>query len=73
MPCPALPLPQPGGYFINLGPLLYHWAEALPPAGSQPELSIELPLEAVEAAAAAIGFRCLRREMVAADYQADPR
>ena len=36
---------QPGGYWVNLGPLLYHWAESWAPQGEQ--MSIELSLEDV--------------------------
>ena len=48
---------RPGGYLINLGPLLYHWAEH---GGAH--LSLELSLEDVIAAAEGIGFEMLRRE-----------
>ena len=42
---------RPGGYFVNLGPLLYHWADA-----PGEELSVELSLEEVKAAAAQVGL-----------------
>ena len=61
---------QEGGLWINLGPLLYHWADAhtyLP----EGELSIELSLEEVEAAAAQIGFKTLQREIVPSAYMAN--
>lgn len=41
----APPAVQPGGYWVNLGPLLYHWAESWAPQGEQ--MSIELSLEDV--------------------------
>ena len=56
--------------WINLGPLLYHWADAhtyLP----EGELSIELSLEEVEAAAAQMGFKTLQREIVPSAYMAN--
>ena len=65
-----LGLLQEGGLWINLGPLLYHWADAhtyLP----EGELSIELSLEEVEAAAAQIGFKTLQREIVPSAYMAN--
>lgn len=46
---------KPGGVWVNLGPLLYHWADAHTYLDT-PELSIELPLEDVKAAAIAAGF-----------------
>lgn len=57
---------EEGGYWVNLGPLLYHWADG-------PEMSIELSLEDVKVAAQAVGFRILRQEMVDAAYMADSR
>ncbi|KAG2487879.1 hypothetical protein HYH03_013461 [Edaphochlamys debaryana] len=62
----------PGGTWINLGPLLYHWADAhtyLPGM----ELSIELSLDDIRTAAQAMGFRMVREEMLDAPYMADPR
>ncbi|GAB4823870.1 hypothetical protein N2152v2_010916 [Parachlorella kessleri] len=63
---------QPGGYWVNLGPLLYHWAEShtyLPEA----ELSIELSLEDVERIAQQVGFRLLKKEMVPCNYMTNMR
>ena len=48
---------RPGGYLINLGPLLFHWAEH---GGEQ--LSLEMSLEDVLLAAERIGFELVRRE-----------
>mmetsp|Transcript_37806 Transcript_37806/g.118437 ORF Transcript_37806/g.118437 Transcript_37806/m.118437 type:complete len:209 (-) Transcript_37806:126-752(-) len=62
---------KPGGYWINLGPLLWHWAPSLPgnPAhsvGSQLDRrnleSVELPFDYVEAAIVAAGFEMLNVE-----------
>ena len=63
---------QAGGVWINLGPLLYHWADShtyLP----DDELSIEISLEDVERIAAELGFITERREMVTAAYAANMR
>lgn len=63
---------QDGGCWINLGPLLFHWADAhnyLP----EEELSIELSLEEVEAAAKQLGFKTIKREMVSAAYMTNLR
>ena len=63
---------QHGGCWINLGPLLFHWADAhtyLP----EEELSIELSLEEVEAAATQLGFKIIKREMVPAAYMTNLR
>ncbi|KAK9845546.1 hypothetical protein WJX84_004990 [Apatococcus fuscideae] len=59
-----------GGLWINLGPLLYHWADShlyLP----DDELSIEVSLEDVEHIAAELGFITEHREMVTAAYAAN--
>jgi len=63
---------RPGGLWVNCGPLLWHWADSHTylPAG---ELSVELPLDALLSAAAALGFELLKKEDgVAAAYMADP-
>lgn len=52
-----------GGVWINLGPLLYHWVDH-----SSGENSIEISLSDVERISAIHGFRCLRKEMLAAPY-----
>jgi len=52
--------------------LLFHWADAhtyLP----EEELSIELSLEEVEAAAKQLGFKTIKREMVSAAYMTNLR
>lgn len=63
---------QDGGCWINLGPLLYHWADAHTYLAEE-EMSVELSLEEVEAAAAQVGFRTIKREMVPAAYMANLR
>lgn len=49
------------GVWINLGPLLFHWADAHTYL-SDGELSIELSLETVERLAAHYHLRTVRRE-----------
>jgi hypothetical protein len=66
------PYAQEGGLWINLGPLLYHWADAhsyLP----GDEASIELPLEDVERVAASLGFTTLQRQLVTAGFNTNAR
>ncbi|EFN57363.1 hypothetical protein CHLNCDRAFT_142741 [Chlorella variabilis] len=63
---------RPGGYLVSLGPLLYHWADARSYLGGE-QLSVELSLEEVKAAALALGFRLVREEMVEAGFLANPR
>lgn len=46
---------QPGGYLVSLGPLLYHWADAHTYLAGE-ELSVELSLEEVKAAAEQVGW-----------------
>lgn len=62
-----------GGFWINLGPLLYHWVEHQLGGAEDEDLSIEIPLTDVENAALASGFVRLKKEMVAAPYLANPR
>lgn len=62
----APPAVQPGGYWVNLGPLLYHWAESWAPQGEQ--MSIELSLEDVLSVCQQLGFDILRNEMVEAGF-----
>ncbi|KAI7842414.1 hypothetical protein COHA_004053 [Chlorella ohadii] len=63
---------RPGGYFVNLGPLLYHWADAHTYLEGE-ELSVELSLEEVKAAAAQVGFKLVRDEMVPAAFLCNER
>ena len=63
---------QPGGRWINLGPLLWHWADAdtyLP--GEHP--SLELSLADVERVARRVGFRLSACQLVPCRYMADAR
>lgn len=62
----------PGGVWVNLGPLLYHWADAgsyLP----QEELSIESSWEVVRSCALQTGFQPLREEVRSCTYTTDRR
>lgn len=64
---------QPGGFWINLGPLLYHWADSHTYLEGG-ELSLELCLEDVLAAAKALGFEMLQQQTVHnVGYMTNPR
>jgi hypothetical protein len=54
---------KPGGYWIHMGPLLWHWAD-----GAWDELSIELSLADVQQAALLMGFKLTSQEFVDAAY-----
>lgn len=54
---------RPGGFWLHMGPLLWHWAD-----GSSDELSIELSLADVQQAALLMGFKPLHQEFVDAAY-----
>lgn len=57
---------KPGGYWINYGPLLYHWqtSEPLPEDLNDPRysISIELSFEEIQMAMEKIGFKILEQE-----------
>ena len=61
---------QPGGLWINLGPLLYHWAE---PNELPNEPNVELPLEDVLDVAQRLGFVLEEHETVEAPFTSDCR
>lgn len=63
---------QEGGLWINLGPLLYHWADAHTYLGED-EPSIELPLADVERVACRLGFKTLMKDWVRASFNENPR
>lgn len=63
---------QAGGLWINLGPLLYHWADAHTYLPGE-ELSIELSLEDVELIVKQQGFKTLQRCMVPAAFNTNIR
>lgn len=64
---------RPGGYWVNLGPLLYHWADSVVTGDeSRDEMSVELSLGEVERVVRGVGFRFVgKREMVGATYMVD--
>ena len=57
---------------MNLGPLMYHWADAHTYQHGE-EVSIELCLEDIERLAARCGLAMLSKEMVPACFNQDPR
>ncbi|RZC45323.1 hypothetical protein C5167_038268 [Papaver somniferum] len=59
-----------GGAWINLGPLLYHFADAF---GTEDEMSIELSLEDVKKVAFQYGFQLEREKFIETTYTANPR
>ena len=64
---------RPGGFVINAGPLLFHWAQADDDAegSNAAEVSIELSLADVRAAACGIGFAVLEESEAQMQYLAD--
>ncbi|KAL5020564.1 hypothetical protein ScPMuIL_003456 [Solemya velum] len=59
---------KPGGYWVNLGPLLYHYA------GLTTELSIELSYEQVKSVIKKVGFVIEKEEMnLSTTYTQNPR
>lgn len=52
---------QAGGWWINLGPLQWHWADAHTYLSGE-ELSLELSLADVQRAAQTLGFEFATRE-----------
>lgn len=59
-----------GGVWINLGPLLYHFAEIY---GQEDEMSIELSLEDVKRVALHYGFEFEKERTVETTYTTNPR
>ncbi|XXG68614.1 hypothetical protein AAC387_Pa06g1662 [Persea americana] len=59
-----------GGIWINLGPLLYHFADAF---GTEDEMSIELSLEDVKEVAFHYGFELEMEKTIETTYTANPR
>ncbi|CAG9460026.1 unnamed protein product [Pedinophyceae sp. YPF-701] len=62
-----------GGYWVNVGPLLYHWADSGTPAPSGSDLSLELSLEEVLNVAKKLGFSELRRSSHQCRFNDNPR
>lgn len=63
---------QEGGFWINLGPLLYHWADAHTYLSGE-ELSVEPSLEDVERIVKQTGFQEVQRSMVPASFNTNIR
>ncbi|KAK9286014.1 hypothetical protein L1049_025217 [Liquidambar formosana] len=59
-----------GGVWINLGPLLYHFADMY---GQEDEMSIELSLEDVKRVASHYGFSLEKESTVETTYTTNPR
>ncbi|XP_031256396.1 carnosine N-methyltransferase-like [Pistacia vera] len=59
-----------GGVWINLGPLLYHFADNY---GEEDEISIELSLEDVKRVALHYGFECEKESTIGTTYTTNPR
>ncbi|KAK0583633.1 hypothetical protein LWI29_000571 [Acer saccharum] len=59
-----------GGVWINLGPLLYHFADMY---GQEDEMSIELSLEDVKKVALHYGFEFEKEKTIETTYTANPR
>lgn len=64
---------RPGGFLLNVGPLLYHWAQADDDAvgNNGAEVSIELSLDDVRTAACGLGFVVLEESEAQMQYLAD--
>lgn len=62
----------PGGLWVNLGPLLYHFADPYAALGDA-EMSVELSLEDVKRVAYHFGFRLLADTIVQTTYTANQR
>jgi len=61
---------KPGGVWINLGPLLYHFAESY---SQEEEMSLELSLEDVKMVAARFGLVLKSERMIETTYTANCR
>jgi len=61
-----------GGYWVNLGPLLYHWADSHLYLGAD-EMSVEVSLEDVKMISASLGLRLVREDSVKACYTTSQR
>ncbi|KAK9924262.1 hypothetical protein M0R45_032642 [Rubus argutus] len=59
-----------GGVWINMGPLLYHFADVY---GQGDEMSIELSLEDVKRVALHYGFHIVREKTIETTYTTNPR
>lgn len=62
---------KPGGVWLNLGPLLWHWADSHTYLGD--ELSLEVAWEDVQRVAESMGFRTDAQEMAKCNYTGNLR
>lgn len=60
---------KPGGFWINLGPLLYHWVDST----DESDLSIEISLLDIERIAEKMGFMTISKKFIPAPYLANTR
>ena len=58
---------RPGGFWINLGPLLYHWVDSATYMPKE-ELSVELSLDDVIEIVASYGFSCQMNKQVESHF-----
>ncbi|KAH7285708.1 hypothetical protein KP509_33G042200 [Ceratopteris richardii] len=61
---------KPGGVWINLGPLLYHFADAISYSGEE-EMSVEISLEDVKRVAAHYGLVMQKEKTIETTYTAN--
>lgn len=61
---------KPGGVWINLGPLLYHFADAVSYSGEE-EMSVELSLEDVKKVASHYGLQIQKERTIETTYTAN--
>lgn len=62
---------KPGGFWINLGPLLYHWERAQDEHDERYEQSVELSYLEIRHAIAAKGFKFLKEQTIPCTYAAN--
>lgn len=63
---------KPGGVWINLGPLLYHFADAISYSGDE-EMSVEISLEDVKKVAFHYGLKMQRESTIKTTYTANQK
>ena len=63
---------KPGGYWVNLGPLLWHWADSHTYLGPN-ELSLEASWDDVERVVQHLGLKRMKQEMAVGNYTGNLR
>ncbi|MCO5547769.1 hypothetical protein L7F22_001221 [Adiantum nelumboides] len=63
---------KPGGVWINLGPLLYHFADAVSFSGEE-EMSLEISLEDVKKVALSYGLKLQKERTIETTYTANQK